>query len=579
MATGAATTTTPPPTAALAADAHMTVHEQEEATPISAMPQLLGVVMPASGLPLTCSLQHTEADKERVERPMPWPSFACDCQRLISMQPQQIPQDTQPWSRNAFNPDHLGEMAGANESLVCSFVSHTITACCQMMDVEHTPHLHDAWNMVEGINSWPAKSLLLEIVLGVHISWRWHLLKDGIDPCRSGRHELVSVHASLVNALDRNLMLPWDPGGSRYVCWVLNNKQFAGIIKVSFMNMLLDLNGNALVDAMADIGKLSTFIQLAQQSVNLLVINELGNCTFVLLYAMSTFTTYLGNSGIGVARHVFNNMPAWRRNAFSPGHSAIRGDHLLLESIQSRGRSPFSLSQYGIGGVQYVVDKLPSSSRNAFNLGNSVMQASPAMWFSFFSQCHTTQFSARNWDPGIALTKSKEQLTILILQWFRFSTWLMLLWGGWPNGGRNYSLYQLLGHNLSLTEQPQLHMIGVVGPTKERDSSNSAMTATSMRLTHITNWLVQMEIKCPNHILRFSQLLANGILLLLFFLVILKAEFKAASHNDWSYTPSPIPEHIVIKFTHHASNSSGISRDVGNTTFKLQFYILMIDDP
>jgi hypothetical protein len=138
------------------------VTKVQEAARTPPTAQLLGVVMPASGLPLTCSLQHTEADKERVERPMPWPSFACDCQRLISMQPQQIPQGTQPWSRNAFNPDHLGEMAGANQSLVCSFVSHTIAACCQMMDVEHTPHLRDAWNMVEGINSWPAKSLLLE---------------------------------------------------------------------------------------------------------------------------------------------------------------------------------------------------------------------------------------------------------------------------------------------------------------------------------------------------------------------------------------------------------------------------------
>lgn len=71
----------------------------------------------------------------------------------------------------------------------------------------------------------------------------------------------------------------------------------------------------------------------------------------------------------------------------------------------------------------------------------------------------------------------------------------------------------------------------------------------------------------------------TGVLLLLFFVVILKPEFQEANKAEGSYTPAAILEHLVIKFADHASKTSGISRDVVKTTFKLQFYILMIEDP
>lgn len=50
-----------------------------------------------------------------------------------------------------------------------------------------------------------------------------------------------------------------------------------------------------------------------------------------------------------------------------------------------------------------------------------------------------------------------------------------------PNGRRNHSLHQLIGHNLSLTEKLQPDMTRVVGPRKGIGCSKSIMVATSTR--------------------------------------------------------------------------------------------------
>lgn len=74
----------------LVADTRPTVQEQEEAMSTSVMPQLRGVIkLAVPGLHVMRSVQHKEGDEER---PMPWPSFVCYCQGMISMRPHQNPQ-------------------------------------------------------------------------------------------------------------------------------------------------------------------------------------------------------------------------------------------------------------------------------------------------------------------------------------------------------------------------------------------------------------------------------------------------------------------------------------------------------
>lgn len=82
------------------------------------MPQLIGVVMPTSGLPVTHKIQHKEGAEER---PMPWPSFVSYCQEMISMQLQKTPQGIPPKLVIADMPEVLGCHVSSSALPICSY--------------------------------------------------------------------------------------------------------------------------------------------------------------------------------------------------------------------------------------------------------------------------------------------------------------------------------------------------------------------------------------------------------------------------------------------------------------------------
>lgn len=79
--------------------------------------------------------------------------------------------------------------------------------------------------------------------MAVKVSTRQNLIHFAHNPSA----QLVRTHQAtsflhVEQLLAYSLSRYWDPGGSRYTCWLLSCKHFAGNITVYFMNPRLDLN-------------------------------------------------------------------------------------------------------------------------------------------------------------------------------------------------------------------------------------------------------------------------------------------------------------------------------------------------
>jgi hypothetical protein len=78
---------------------------------------------------------------------------------------------------------------------------------------------------------------------------------------------------------------------------------------------------------------------------------------------------------------------------------------------------------------------------------------------------------------GVKISQNMQFLATLCM--FRFSPMRKMLTDCSPIGGQNGSVHELLGQNLSLTED-KMHRLGIIFPIKEFNCDSTVMTATSV---------------------------------------------------------------------------------------------------
>lgn len=174
--------------------------------------------------------------KEPICRPQPWPSFACNQLEGVQMTLARLP-----WRRPYLE-----------------LPTETL-AMLKRLHTEGTHLLVLRWSLVRSMEHWSFPDIVLgEIIVCSSISGiLGHIIKQ-MTTSMPKRQSLVqftkkpppqlvrTVQAILFVHVEHLLVTwlsrTWDPRGSSYTCWVLNSKHFAGTIRISFMNLPLDLN-------------------------------------------------------------------------------------------------------------------------------------------------------------------------------------------------------------------------------------------------------------------------------------------------------------------------------------------------